>query len=87
MNALYAVIASSTSTLWSIWKADYLERFINEREKDINFKKVYERLNEFINYCKRFIAESGESIDNARGKSDAVFRKIVKLLEECSNET
>lgn len=84
MNALYSIIATSVMDTWTAWKADYLERFITEHVKDIDFQKVYRRLNEFINYCKKFIIESNESVDTTHGKRDAVFRKLVKFLEECS---
>ena len=84
MNALYSVIASCVSNEWSAWKADFLERFILEHEENIDFKKVYERIDEFINYCARFIEESNQSVDETHGKKDAIFRKLVKFLEECS---
>ena len=94
MNELYSVIALNTPELpstvaesWTYWKGNYIERFITERIGDIDFKKVYGRLNEFTNYCKKFIIESSQSPDTTHGKSDMIFRKLVKFLEECRNET
>lgn len=82
MNALYSVIASTVMDTWTAWKASYLERFITERIKDIDFKKVYERLNEFTNYCKKYIIESNQSVDTTHGKKDAVFKRLIEFLKE-----